>query len=331
MSDAIGQDSGHGSEPGMSWGDLLAAQIDAHGTLTAVAWKLVELSDGDDVASVERALRRLRTRGQRDGGIWGQRLLRVFGVPVAVEDRVRWMGLYHTPFTDLPVALCIDQLRLWDRPPVSASRARIWLHLGQASCALRTQRTDDAAIHIARASEALAALPAEYDDARIEAALIDGFLVSHRGTPDHRNAVEHALSRADALLRRAKLGDADRACFAARLVDQRAYQLNKAGEHVAALALYETLPATDAHPFASYRRDSGLAYGYQRAGRTDEAVALVHRAIQHAGDGGYTRLRAMGLLMLAAFSGDGAARERARAIALRLGDTALLERATKGS
>src|SRR5262245_25772790 len=80
-----GQNPGHadaGPPPGYSWGDLVEALVTSHGTLTQVAWKLVERSDAsDDVASVERALRRLRTRGQLDGGSWGTRLLRVFGVP----------------------------------------------------------------------------------------------------------------------------------------------------------------------------------------------------------------------------------------------------------
>jgi hypothetical protein len=324
MTDHGGQDSGHepGAQPGTSWSDLLAALVAAHGTLAAVAWRLVEHADGDDVASVERALRRLRTRGQRDGGVWGQRVLRVFGVPVAIEERVRWMGCYHSPFNDLPVALCLDQLRLWDRPPISASRARVWLHLGHASVALRTRRHDDATVHIARANEALAALSGDYDAARIESALIEGYIASRRDV----SAVAGLLDRAEALIDRAALTTPDRACFRARLVDHRAYQLNHAGEHVTALALYETLPATDSHPFASYRRDAGLAFGYSRTGRPDEALALAYRACDHAGDGGYTRLRAMGLILVSAVGGPPTALDRARAIAVRLGDDELLAR-----
>jgi hypothetical protein len=331
--------------PGTTWGDLINALVDANGTLAAVAWRLVEHADGDDVASVERALRRLRVKGQRDGGAWGQRVLRVFGVPVAIEDRVRWLGLYHSPFNDLPVALCLDQLRLWDRPPVATSRARVWVHLGFASCAMRTRRFDDAATYHRRATEALAALGPEYDMARIEAALIEGYLVSRR---DDAAAVTAALDRAASMLAsstivnevagarrsdaattdRATLSAGDRACFQARIADQRAYQLNRAGDHAAALALYEALPA-DVHPFASYRRDAGLAYGAHRAGRTDDAIVLARRACEHAGDGGYTRLRAMGLLLLAKIAGDRGALERARAIAVRLGDDELLARADR--
>ena len=100
--------------------------VATHGTLTAVAWKLIDHADGDDVASVERALRRLRTRGQRDGGRWGQHLIRVFGVPAPIEARLRWLGHYHSPFNDLPVALCLDQLRVVGSPADrDVARARV--------------------------------------------------------------------------------------------------------------------------------------------------------------------------------------------------------------
>lgn len=340
---------------GLTWADLLEQLVAEHGTLTQVAWKLVEQSKVElDVTSVERALRRLRNRGQRDGGAWGQRLARVFGMPKSVEDRVRWLGCYHSPFNDLPVALCLDQLRLWDRPPMAGSRARLWVHLGFVTCALRTRRLDDAALHAARVREALAGLDPSYDVARIELALVDGFVASRTAqssddasragaaieTDDPNRAgarsaaVDACLDRATQLLASATLDGGDRACFAARLADQRAYQLNRAGDHAAALAIYQALPVEDSHPFASYRRDSGLAYGLHKLGRTDEALALARRAIQHAGDGGYTRLRVMGLLMLARIAGRDSeagvdALGRARSIATRLGDDELLERAAK--
>ncbi len=318
-----GQESGQAA--GLTWGDLLAALIEEHGTLSAVAWRLIEQAQGDDVASIERALRRLRRRGQLDGGVWGQRLLRVFGVPATVESRVRWMGLYHSPFGDLPLPLCVDQLRLWDRPPVSTSRARVWLHLAHASCALRGRALADASAHLARATAALAGPAAEgHDDARIEAALVGAYVASQRG-----ESVQAAFEAAGRLLAGATLAAADAACFQARLVDQRAYQRNRAGEHAAALALYESLPAVDLHPFASYRRDAGRAFGCLRVGRGDEALRLALRACEHAGDGGYTRLRAMGLLLVARILGrpeGDLSRARARAIALRLDDGELLAR-----
>lgn len=315
MSERAGQISG---QPGYTWGELIASLAEEHGSLTAVAWKLVEHASGDDVQSIERALRRLRTRGQLDGGVWGQRVLRVFGPPQSIETRLRWMGLYHSPFNDLPVALCLDQLRVWDRPPVSASRARVWVRLGLASCALRERRYDDAAHHAEQARAAQGP-----DVARIELALLDGYIASRRGLAD---AIAPALDAADAALSAATLEPDDAACFRARLADQRAYQLSKAGDHAGALAIYAALPDADVHPFASYRRDAGLAYGSHRVGKTDAAVMLAKRAIDHAGDGGYTRLRAMGLIMLARITGEAEPLSRARAIAVRLADTELLAR-----
>jgi hypothetical protein len=203
-------------------------------------------------------------------------------------------------------------------PAADLGVARVCGCTSARSVALRTRRHDDATVHVARANEALAALAGDYDAARIESALIEAYIASRRDA----SAVTGLLDRAEALVERAAITAPDRACFRARLVDHRAYQLNHAGEHVAALALYETLPATDAHPFASYRRDAGLAFGYSRAGRTAEALALAHRACDHAGDGGYTRLRAMGLILVAAIGGPPAALDRARAIAVRLGVTA---------
>ena len=61
MSERSGQISG---QPGFTWGELVAALVEEHGSLTAVAWKLIEHASGDDVQSIERALRRLRTRGK---------------------------------------------------------------------------------------------------------------------------------------------------------------------------------------------------------------------------------------------------------------------------
>jgi hypothetical protein len=73
--------------------------VEIHGTLTAVAWAFLDRTQQPhDAASVERALRRLRGRGQHEGGTWESRLLRVFGLPISVEAQVRWMGLYHSPF-----------------------------------------------------------------------------------------------------------------------------------------------------------------------------------------------------------------------------------------
>jgi hypothetical protein len=328
MAEDTGQETGQAPPLGFSWGDYLGALVAEAGTLTAVAWKLAERGVGsDDVASIERALRRLRGRGQRDGGSWGQRLLRIFGVPRAVEDRLRFMGLYHSPFNDLPLPVCLDQLRIFDRPPLSESRARVWLHLGYASVALRRRDFEEAARCLGRSAE-VAAAP---DDACIEQALARAYLLSRVGRDTE---VAEQLAAAERALAGAALAPGEHACFQARLVDQRAFQRNYRGEHAAALALYRTLPEADIHPFASYRRDAGLAFGHLRTGQSDAALLFARRACDHAGDGGYTRLRVMALLLIARIEGQPAASAtlaRAQVIAERLEDEELLSRVHRAS
>lgn len=323
MAKDTGQKTGQAPPLGFTWGDYLAALVAEAGTLTAVAWKLAERGVGsDDVASIERALRRMRTRGQRDGGSWGQRLLRIFGVPRGVEERLRFMGLYHSPFNDLPLPVCLDQLRLFDRPPLSESRARVWLHLGYASVALRRQDFQEADRCLGRSAEVAATL----DDARIEQALARAYLLSKVGSEAE---VIEQLAAAERALAAAAITPAERACFQARLIDQRAFQLNRRGEYAAALDLYRSLPEADIHPFASYRRDAGLAFGYLRTGHNDTALLCARRACDHAGDGGYTRLRVMALLLIARIEGQPAASAtlmRAQVIAERLEDQELLSR-----
>lgn len=321
MAPKPGHNPGQRPEAGWSWGDYLAALVAELGTLTAVAWKLGD--PGDDVASIERALRRLRSKGSAGGGTWGARLLRVFGMPRTIEQRLRWMGLYHSPFNDLPVALCLDQLRLWDRPPASESRARVWLHLGFASVALRGRDWAEAETELARAA---AARPP--DDARVEIALARAYLASKRDGDD--DGAGHAeLEAAEALLAATSFDTADRLCFRARLVDHRAFRDNRRGDHASALRRYQALPARDEHPFASYRRDAGLAYGHLKLGDPAQALICARRACDHAGDGGYIRLRVMALLLVARIEPGPAAAatlDRATAIATRLDDGELLTR-----
>ena len=316
---------------GYTWGDYVAQLAADHGSLAAVALRLAELATTpDDVASVERALRRLRRRGNLDGGDYGRRLLRVFGLPRPIEARVKWMGVYHSRFCDLPRSLCRDQLRVWDRPPVRESRARVWIELGLASVALRARELDAADLHLRRAR---AAAPTELA-ARVELDLVAAFLASKRG---ERDAVARALADADALLAHdssAALSPEERACLQVRAIDQRAYQQHNppdgaAPDPHAALALYATIPRDDLHPFVSYRRDAGLAHTHHVLGDRTRAIDLAAAAVEHAGDGGYLRLRAMGLHLLARILGaeQGApARARALAIARRLEDEELLGR-----
>lgn len=334
MVDDAGHDPGHAAEAapaGYSWGEYVAQLVAEHGTLAALALRLAELaSTPEDSASVERALRRLRQRGNLGGGDYGRRLLRAFGLPRPIAARVRWMGVYHSRFTDLPRSLCQDQLRVWDRPPVSESRARVWLELGQASVALRGGELALAELHLRRGRAAGSPELA----AQIELALVEGFLASRQRSPER---VAAALAEAGERLAQADgLAADERACLHVRWIDQQAYQRNHppdgAPDLRGALALYASLPREDLHPFVSYRRDAGLAYAHHRLGDRAAAIGLARAAIGHAGDGGYLRLRAMGLQLLANILGpeEGArARARALAIAGRLEDEALAGRISR--
>lgn len=315
------------SPVGLTWADYLSGLVASHGSLTAVAEKLSEQRGYvDDVGTVERGLRRLRGRGQRDGGVWGRRALRCFGLPRDISARVRWMGQYHTRFTDLPRTLCQELLQVWDRPPVSDSPARIWIQLGLANAALRGRDGERALSHLQQAQ--VAGKSAEMA-ARIELALVRAFTLSRT---DRAGAVT-LLDAAAALLRAddAVLDADDRACLWARLVDQRGYQLNRPApgtepDYRAALALYESLPARDAPPFALCRRENGVGWSKLKLGDREGAAAHARVSVQHAGDGGSLRMRAMALNLLArALPGKEGehARVRALAIARRLEDEEL--------
>lgn len=325
MPRAPGQKPGHVIAPaGFNWDSYVARLVEEHGSLAAVASKVVE-SRGwtEDAESVERGLRRLRVRGHRDGGDMGRRLLALFGVPRDIEERVRWLGLYHARFTDLPASLCHDQLALWDRPPTSESSARVWIQLGWAHLALRDRAIDAAESRLAQAAAVARGQPA----ALLELALVGAYVAEKRGRVDD---ALRALADAEQLLESPEISTEDRVCFLARLLDQQAFHLNRATppDHRAARALYERIPA-DAPPFARCRRESGLAFAAHSLGVRAEALVHATAAVEAAGDGGSLRLRVMALKMLARVQGGEEGertRIRAEAIARRLEDGELLYR-----
>ncbi|MDG1482710.1 MAG: hypothetical protein P8R54_24170 [Myxococcota bacterium] len=318
-------------QPALDWGSYLDLLISERGSLAAVAAHLAaQRGFTESTESIERGLRRLRARTSHDGGVWGRRVLRVFGLPSSVHDRIRWMGQYHSRFSDLPTSLCLELIRPWCRPPISASTSRIWLHLGLGSIALRQRDRDTAAEHIAQAAAVGLQAPLA---ARIELALVRSFLVSLRDDA----AGLRLLEEAEALLEGGPLSAADRACLTARLIDQQAYRLNKPRDgsppdHRMAHALYSAIPTQNAPPFALCRRENGLGWSRLRLG--DQAAAVVHAraSVAHAGDSGSMRLRAMALNLLAVvLEGEAAsdARRRAVGIARRLEDEALQVRLTR--
>ena len=343
MPRTLGHDPGQHEDPrvgakngppaGFTWEAYIDSLVETCGTLAAVAERLASRRGfADDVGSIERALRRLRTRGQLAGGTWGARALAAFGLPSAAEARARWMGAYHSRFTDLPVPLCVDLVRLWDRPPVSeAPASRLWLVLAHATCAQRAGADQEAAEHLARSHASTAAAPA---DARAERLLALAFMASRTEparVPELLAAVEPLLDE--------PMARADRACLHARWIDQRAYELNKGRgdarrDPAAAEALYRLIAVEGAPPFALCRRASGLAYARWKQGDPEGGAALAREACRHAGDGGHLRLRAMALQMRARIVGGAegeACKARALAIVGSLEDEALRLRFTHGA
>jgi hypothetical protein len=324
MASAPGQDPGH-IPAGFTWGDYVEFLVASCGSLAAAAERLsARRGYKEDIATIERALRRLRSRGQAGGGTWGARALAVFGLPAPADARTRWMGAYHSRFTDLPVPICLELVRVWDRPPISElPDANVWLALARATCALRGGDLESAAVHVQRARASARAAPAE---ARAELVLTEAFIASRVEGP----RVSALLLDAEPILRE-PMGAADRACLHARWIDQRAYELNQgragaAPDLAGAEALYRSLPEDGAPAFARCRRANGLAYARWKQGFAAEGAAFAREACRHAGDGGHLRMRAMALTMLARIVGGdegAAARTRAVAIARDLDDEAL--------
>lgn len=311
---APGQDSGHG----FTWGDYIASLVEEHGTLAAVAQKLARTKlGGGDPLTIERGLRRLRTRGQRDGGEYGRALLRVFGISRGVLDATRWMGVYHTRFADLPVSLCHEQLRLWDKPPASESAARAFVQLGFASVALRRGDLDSAEAHLSQAKPFV-----RTDDAKLEHALVTAYVAQRRGDPDRAGAILRAAER---LLALRDVTSEERACFRSRWLDQRAYlSTHFARDLETAHELY--LQIEPVVPFAACRRALGLAYVAWKKGEIEDAVAEARAACDHAGDGGFLRLRVIALNLLFHITRDERIRERAASAARSMEDEALVLR-----
>jgi hypothetical protein len=307
----------------MAWAGYVDGLIAEHGSLAALCERLAGVRGfREDVESIGRALRRLRARGGQSGGVWGERLLRTFGLPTSVHARLCFMGQYHSRFVDLPVPLATDLIQLWDRPPTNESRAgRLWLSLARATLALREAAHDEAAQHLA------AAAPLAPGDAagQIEVALGSAFIESRARPQD----ISGALAAVPPLLAEVSGPDAD--CLRARYTGQLAHAFNRSGDVERGLALHLELPDGDAvHPFARSRRANGIAYARFRRGELEPALANARQAATYAGDAGHVRLRAMALLMLSRIGGASReandARTRARTIATALGDTTLLTR-----
>ena len=314
------------------WEAYVTGLVAERGALSTVAADLAaERGHTESIASIERALRRLRARRHGDGGVWGARLLRAYGLPAPVVDRVRWMGQYHSRFTDLPTPVALELLQLWNRPPVSEGPGRAWIQLGLANVALRQRVLATAETHLEAAERSVASAgPA----ARVEWLLVRAFVAS-RSDQSRVGALLDEAGRQLELAPPGSIPESDRACLHARRVDQLAYRLNLPDDRelppdpAAAERLYDTIDASGP-PFARCRRHNGLGWCAVHLGRLEVARQHAEASVAAAGDGGHLRLRVMALKLLArvlSLQGDAeqslAALARARAVAQALQDEEL--------
>ncbi|GAA4023602.1 hypothetical protein GCM10022247_54990 [Allokutzneria multivorans] len=282
---------------GCTWQRYLEHLVEEHGGWTALTRLLVQRAGPHaglpvDPGTIERGLRRLRTRGNAPGGQYGDWLLQHFGVPRPLEDTARWMGQYHGRFADMPLSLCEAQLLLWDRPPISESPSACWIELGLASVALRRHDLSGAHARLDRARDTTD--PA----AQVESALLDARLGMDDGRASH---AEEALALAHNQIEALPVGG-ERDCYQARWADQRAYRLIHAGPRPdleSATQLYESISADSPAAFALFRREHGLAYCWWKLGEHDRALRHASAAVDHAGDAGLLRFRVMALRLLA--------------------------------
>lgn len=309
-----------GASPlGCTWQRYLEQLTREHGGWTALTQLLMRRAGTsvglpDDPATIERGLRRLRSRGNAPGGQYGIWLMRYFGVPRPLADTARWMGQYHSRFSDLPLTLREEQLWLWDRPPIAESAAARWIHLGLASVAMRRRDLDGARHWLARVTaqggtgslEATAGVEARLPAAivSVEATLLEARLAMDAGQP---SLAEEVLGRAQAEVAGLPAGD-DRDCYHARWADQRAYQLIHArpapqlGEVARlreAARLYRSINGRSPVAFVRFRRDHGLAYCHWKLGDHERATRHARAAVDHAGDAGLLRFRALAMNLLA--------------------------------
>ncbi len=315
---------------GLTWADYIDRWVEDCGGWLPLADQLIHRAGEAveialDPQTVERGLRRLARRGHKPGGQYGRWMLRFFGFTSPIEQWVKWLGTYHTRFADLPCGLRLEQLALWNRPPVSESPLAGWILVGIASAHYSRLDLDACEAWLSRAEDrARAAGPA----AALEVALLRGQLLIDRGDREGAQRLAEALD--DHV---SALPAADMPAYRARVQDLRALHFTRPPPGLLpdierARAIYAAIPDS-ASPFVSFRKAVGLAYCAWRLGNVDEAVRLAQRAADDAGDGGLVRMRVQALNMLSrVLQGEQAARvnERAHRMATALEDEDLLRR-----
>lgn len=313
----------HVESPGCSWGQYIEHLRRTSGSFSALVDLLVHRASAEvelpgDPQSIERGLRRLARKGNQPGGQYGRWLLRHFEVPRPLAERARWMGQYHSRFSDLPLSICEAQLWLWDRPPICESRAASWIDLGLAGVAMRRRDRVAAAQRLARAR----GRPRLTPEVCAEAGLLAARLASDAGDSQLATRELDAVARALVAIGAGEVHD----CYHARSCDQLAYRAahpsaGQAPDLERARELYASIRADSLQPFVQFRRNHGLAYCEHALGRADVAMAHARAAVEHAGDGGLVRFRVMAIELEAHIVGGSRAlelRERAARLARTL-------------
>jgi hypothetical protein len=320
---------------GLSWAAYVARWVDDTGGWLPLADALISRARGrfevpDDPQTVERGLRRLARREHKPGGQYGRWMLRLFGVTSPIEQWLRWLGTGHTRFADLPSGLRLEQLQLWNRPPVAETPLVAWIELGIAH-AHHSRLDHEACEHwLARAEPRVAAAgPA----AEVELALAR---VEMESDSRRSETAPPRLAFVDARL--AALAPEDALPYRARLAIQRATLWTRpsagtAPDIAAARSCYSAIPDSTI-PFVACSRAIGLAYCAWTLGDAGEAARWATRAIDEAGDGGLVRMRVRALNMLSRVVEPARAAEinaRAHRIATMLEDEELLRRVAQSA
>lgn len=316
-------------QAGLTWGAYVEQWVAECGGWLPLADQLIHRAGdiveiGLDPQTVERGLRRLSRRQHKEGGQYGRWMLRFFGFTQPTEQWVKWMGIYHTRFSDLAVGLRLQQLALWHRPPITEAPLACWLEVGTASA--HYARLDLAAcdLWLKRAERHVIAAGTE---AQLEVGLIRAQLAAETG--DHASA-DRGLVAVDTLLASAGLPVNFAASYRARVQHQRALALTRTAQpdFERVRVLYTDIPDSMV-PFVRFRKSAGLAYCAWKLGDVATAVTLAEHAVEAAGDGGLVRMRVMALNMLSrVLEGPQAiaVNERARRMAEALDDEDLRRR-----
>ena len=329
---------------GLSWAAYIARWVDDCGGWLPLADQLIARARGrfevpDDPQTIERGLRRLARRDHKPGGQYGRWMLRLFGVTSSIESWLRWLGVAHSRFTELPSGLRLEQLALWNRPPIAETPLVCWIELGIAH-AHHSRLDHEAHDHwLSRAElHAAAAGPAAEIELALARAESESDARRHDTVPAHLAVVDEHLSRAFADVH--ALPEADALAYRARLAIQRALLCTRppAGREpdlAGASRHYASIPDSESTiPFVACSRAIGLAYCAWTLGDLADAERWATRAIDEAGDGGLVRMRVRALNMLSRVVDRERAADinaRAHRIATMLEDEELLRRVAQSA